>query len=185
VIDAFIDTKAKNRDRLNAAAAEVARQNAAKKAHDEAERKRQAEWVEKLKAQAGEERVTDQHSRWIALVPFGAGQFQNGQKALGWVFLGSEVALVTATAIMVPIFRDERASAYDEANHQRIFQANQYFDRASAVQTADLILAATFAGTALLGILHAQLTYVPDVVLVKPRPLPQAHVSPFGISGSF
>jgi hypothetical protein len=183
VLDAFIDTKAKNRDRLNAAAAEAAKQTAAKKAREEEERRRQTELFEKLKADAAAERVVDLHSRCIALLPFGVGQFQNGQRALGWIFLGTEVALAGATAVLVPIFRDERASGYDEANQGRIYQANQYFARSNAVQTADWIVAGTFAATALLGVLHAQLTYVPNIQVA--RPAASARLSPFGVSGSF
>ena len=39
-----------------------------------------------LEKMSSEETVTTVHSRWIALAPFGTGQFQNGKTTLGWVF---------------------------------------------------------------------------------------------------
>ena len=35
----------------------------------------------------------ERHSLVVALVPFGAGQFQNGERSKGWWFLGAESAL--------------------------------------------------------------------------------------------
>src|SRR5207253_2649412 len=36
------------------------------------------------------ERRVERHSLLVAFVPFGAGQFQNGARKKGWLFLGSE-----------------------------------------------------------------------------------------------
>ena len=42
-------------------------------------------------------------TRWLALVPFGAGQFQNGEKNLGYVFLSSELLLAGSTVLTLGI----------------------------------------------------------------------------------
>jgi len=39
------------------------------------------------------DRTHERHSMSVALIPFGAGQFQNGQDRKGWIFLGAESAL--------------------------------------------------------------------------------------------
>ena len=91
VIDLFIDTRSRLRDRLNAQAQERARFEAQARAREGEKKRREVERVAMLEKLAAEETVTQVHSRWIALVPFGAGQFQNGKSALGWAFLGTGV----------------------------------------------------------------------------------------------
>ena len=46
---------------------------------------------------ASQESVVVRHSRWIAALPFGVGQFQNGQEGLGYALLVSEALLAGAS----------------------------------------------------------------------------------------
>src|SRR5436190_16967835 len=39
----------------------------------------------------------ERHSFAVNFIPFGAGQFQNGQRRKGWVFLGAEAALAAVS----------------------------------------------------------------------------------------
>ena len=55
-----------------------------------------------LEELAGTETVVERHSRWLALVPFGVGQFQNGQTADGWLFLVGEGLLGEAASCRRP-----------------------------------------------------------------------------------
>jgi hypothetical protein len=172
VIDLFIDTRTRLRDRLNEEAQERARFEAQALAR-EAERKlREKERVATLERLAAEETVTQIHSRWIALVPFGAGQFQNGKTTLGWVFLSMDSALLLGTAITVPIYLydlQQRTSAYQA---QDPTAANSYIQRAQTVQTINLSLVGAFAVTAIAGILQGELEYVPTVVEHRSRSIP-------------
>ena len=43
----------------------------------------------------------ERHSYLLNFVPFGAGQFQNGQRRKGWLFLGVETALAAMRAAVV------------------------------------------------------------------------------------
>ncbi|GEM_PF-443533 len=62
-------------------------------------RAEQREYREKeLEKLAQEEIVVARNSRWIASVPFGAGQFQNGDRALGYTLAVSQ-GLLLATAV--------------------------------------------------------------------------------------
>jgi hypothetical protein len=146
---------------------------------------------------ATEEKVTEVHSRWVALVPFGAGQFQNGDRALGWTFLGLEAGLVAATLVTLPIYLTDlqyRTEAFSQGDRVR---AQEYIDRAVAVRIVDLSLAGAFAGIAITGVVQAQAVFVPDKVEVKKRAIPdvawQPTVAPsadgrggvVGIGGSF
>src|SRR5665213_1013704 len=46
--------------------------------------------------------VTEKHSRWVALAPFGFGQFQNGQRGLGVFFLAADSLLLAGEIAAVP-----------------------------------------------------------------------------------
>ncbi|HEY4122060.1 MAG TPA: hypothetical protein VGM56_29540, partial [Byssovorax sp.] len=50
-------------------------------------------WIANLEQQASQEHLFQKNSRLIALLPFGVGQFQNGDRNLGFVVLGAEAAL--------------------------------------------------------------------------------------------
>ncbi len=98
-IDAFTDARAKNRDKLAAIQADRVRKAQDDKARAEAERQRQVARLAMLEKLASTEVVTTQNSRLIALIPFGAGQFQNGQTGLAWTLLVSEGLLAVGSGI--------------------------------------------------------------------------------------
>lgn len=173
VINLFIDTRAQLRVRLNAAAAERARLEAERKVREEADRKAREAWLLRVQELASEERVTVRNSRFFALVPFGAGQFQNGQDALGVAFLSIESTLVLGTALTLPFYVSAQSSAQDEFSRgdpQRLAQA--YKDRASAIRAVNLSLVAGFALTAVVGIAQGQWSYVSERSETHKRPLP-------------
>src|SRR5262249_12492896 len=98
-INTFIDVRASLLEEIRRASQAAAKLEAERKRREEAEKEAQRQWLEKLKAQAGEQKITVRHSRVVASIPFGVGQFQNGQPGLGWVFLGAEVAALGGTAV--------------------------------------------------------------------------------------
>jgi hypothetical protein len=172
VIDLFIDTRAKIRDKINAAAQAAAQAEAARKAREEEERRRERVRVAMLEQMASEERNTERHSRLVAFVPFGAGQFQNGQPGLGWFFLLTEASLVAAGAVTVPIYLIDLQSRSDAFRAGDRTRAQEYIERADAVRTVNLALFGTFVGTAAIGILQANLSFVPESFELHKRPIP-------------
>jgi tetratricopeptide (TPR) repeat protein len=184
VLNTFIDTRARIRQRLNDAAAAQARLDAEKRARDELEKKRQAERLRILEQMAQEEKITVRHSRLVASMPFGAGQFQNGQNALGWVFLGLESALVIGTAVTVPIY----INAIDRRNQEHVagdpdHKETAYVNRAQTAQVVNLSLAGGLALVMAGGILQAHLGFVPESAETKVRSIPQAKLDPAGPGG--
>lgn len=175
VLNTFIDTRAHIRQRLNDQAALQARLDAEKRAKEELEKKRQAERIRILEQMAAEEKITVRHSRLVASMPFGAGQFQNGQSTLGWIFLGVESALVIGTAITYPIYsyaldrRNEEFNAHDPDHKMSAYQ-----DRAVTAQIVNLSLVGGLALVMAGGILQANLAFVPESPEMKTRPIPQA-----------
>jgi len=189
VLDAFSDTKNRIRQRLNQAAQDAARREADRRAREEQEKRRQAARLTLLERLASEETVTEEHSRWIAWVPFGAGQFQNGETALGWLFLGSEAAFVLGGTLTLPFYYAERRAVTDAYNDptgcvggqdQYLFNckrdenARSHQNTANALRVANLSLYGAFAFTAIVGVIEANLRYEPRVVLTKKRALPPA-----------
>jgi hypothetical protein len=134
---------------------------------------------------AGEETLLHKNSRWIATLPFGIGQFQNNQKVMGWLFLSSETLLGGASIV----------SALIESSIRSNFRQGQD-DRDDAQKNIDLattvnrVTFGSFVGVALLGIVHAHWTYVPEFKSVQKRELPKElevipHVSVLPGQGGF
>jgi hypothetical protein len=150
-----------------------------------------------LEKMATEETVTTNHSRWVGLVPFGTGQFQNGKTTLGWVFLTMESALLLGAIVTVPIYLVDLQSRSDAYRAGQIVQAQEYIDRANVVFYTNLALNGAFAAASIVGVIEAEVNYVPSVVEVKHRtiptlspvplvvPSPDGHGAIFGLTGRF
>lgn len=177
VLNTFIDARAGLHDRIKLAAQETARREQERKAREEAlarAREKQQREIEKM---ASEESITVRNQRLIAFVPFGAGQFQNRQPLLGWTFLVTESALVVASAVTIPMYAYARRRADEEAPRDIDGKAEQYKDRAAAIQVANLSIVGAFAVVLVAGIAQANIAFVPEMREVKKRELPKLDVS--------
>lgn len=173
VINTFIDTRAQLAERIKNAAATAAKLEAERKAREEAEREKQRIWLEKVKAQAQEEKITVRNSRLVACLPFGIGQFQNDQPLLGWIFLGTESALVAGTIVTLPMYLYARSREQEERNTLDIERkADQYSQRADDIQRVNLGLVGAFAVVAVAGIVQANIVFQPERLEKKKRELP-------------
>ncbi len=179
VINTFIDVRATLQERLRQAAANAARLEAERKARLEAERARQEAWLAQIKRMAEEEKITVRNQRIVAFVPFGAGQFQNRQPVLGWIFLSTEAALAVASGVTVPM----RAYAASRANEENVNgdvhrTAALYKNREENIRIVNLSLVGAFAAVAIAGVVQANLAFVDEFVETKKRPLPSAKLTP-------
>jgi tetratricopeptide (TPR) repeat protein len=173
VANVFYDAQKLNNERRIQAEEDAKMREKQKKAEEEAAKKAQIERLRQLETLAGEEHVIDRHSRWVALLPFGVGQFQNGSRGLGYFFLVTEGlelsgALVAAGDYLFQL-HDANAS-FTSLAAQSI--AQQYLDRANEARVANLIFNGALALTAVAGAIEAEVSYVPRFVETKPRPLP-------------
>lgn len=131
----------------------------------EAERLR----LKQLESIAGRETIVDPNSRWLAAVPFGVGQFQNGDQGLGIFFFTSEVlALGTALTSLGIATHIDRQSAEIE-NEGQVSDANS---RAQDWHLAGRVGSWAFLGLAALGIAEAQIAFVPETRSIRKRALP-------------
>ncbi len=115
------------------------------------------------------ERTVRKNSRLLATIPFGVGQWQNGQPRKAAWFLSSELAfgaLSLATYLAL-----ERKYPYDPATNKRVFPIE---DRTTAEALTGLQLGAgiAFWATMLWGIIDAHVLYKP-VRLENTREVPK------------
>ena len=143
---------------------------------------------ESLKTYAGDERLVTKRSRIVASLPFGIGQFQNGETGLGILFLTGEVAAVAAATIAFGI-------------HESIPRQPADVGKARSAETSskvvNLISVGAFFVLAAGGIVQAHLAFVPETYDTRKRTLPpqflriEPIIAPtaggatFGLSGAF
>ncbi|HEX4448783.1 MAG TPA: hypothetical protein VH044_18700 [Polyangiaceae bacterium] len=169
--DALIDARSRLREELAATMAEKVRLAQEEKAKIEVERQKAAQRLAMLEKLASEETLTERHSRWLALIPFGVGQFQNGQTALGIGFLVVESLAVIGNVVSQVILLYNENQTNDAVRTGNATAAG-YHARAQDAYVAGDLFAAGFAVAAIAGIVHAQLTFVPERIEVRQRPLP-------------
>lgn len=127
-----------------------------------------------LKVLASRETVVETHSRLIAMIPFGVGQFQNGADGWGWFFGISEVLTIAAATVSGVIAQDfgsvscqlpdpvENASI-DCAELESSFLLARGINWTALGLTGALMLA---------GIIEAQVSFVPEVRTTRLRQTP-------------
>jgi hypothetical protein len=127
-----------------------------------------------------ERRITE-HSELATFMPFGIGQFQNGQIGWGVAFLTSELLLLTANIVSyVYIVRVVASNS-----------GKYYSDRATLVRALTVTQYSTLALFGLawsLGVFHARLHFIPSVEapeVVREIPLAEIRKGPPGIILSF
>jgi hypothetical protein len=150
--------------------------------------------VQRLERLAAQEVVVHQNQRWVAALPFGIGQFQNGDRVLGALFLTTEAALLAATIAAVSRQLGIHSTA-DGGQNVRV--ADLFNEPLQVAHRVELLAGAGFIVLAGLGVLEAQLNFVPEVYVgtrprrTHPEPLSAASTAPegraatFGFSGRF
>lgn len=167
-LDAVVDARARLRDELRTIQAQrVQREAEERKRIEEAKTKAEAA-LRQLEVLASQEVIVERHSRWEALLPFGVGQFQNGDRALGWTFFVTESLLAAGSAIGLGLSLYNESQAYDAfANGQGTVAG--YQARASDAVVVGDVLGLSFVAVAALGIAQAEIGFVPERVYVRPR----------------
>jgi tetratricopeptide (TPR) repeat protein len=175
VIDRFIEIKSRLKQELESASRARAAIEQAAKAKAE---RQQREYIESLQRLASQETVTVRHSRWVAMIPFGAGQFQNGQEGLGYAFLVAQSALAVASVASYVVYSGlvadftEQTRRREDATPSSPIDFPKFESQYNTAYDVNLYSTVGLAAVALTGILHAQLTFVPEVQETRLRPLP-------------
>jgi hypothetical protein len=189
-IDLLLDARSRLRDKLAALQAERVRKVQDERAKIETERQKAAQHLAMLEKLASEELVVEKSSRWKALVPFGVGQFQNGQDALGATFLTVELAAALGSFVGAGLTLYNAGQA-NEAQNRQDPSAQAYQQHAQVASLVGNIFAGGFFLSAAVGIVHAEATFVPEHTEIRKRALPPVSLAPFvgptglGVAGSF
>jgi tetratricopeptide (TPR) repeat protein len=116
--------------------------------------------VQRLELLASEETIVVKNQRWMAWIPFGVGQFQNRDVGMGAAFLASEVLLagtaIGATSIELSLHAQAKGGAGLQGD------VNQLNQNILAANDVALIATGGFLLVAGLGILQANLAFVPE-----------------------
>jgi tetratricopeptide (TPR) repeat protein len=140
----------------------------------------------------------ERHSYLLNFVPFGAGQFQNGQRRKGWWFLGVEAGLaaisVGALATNFALYGASPlrkcltppsmavAGACADVDHSQE-------ETSRNLLRVQLVSGGLFFAAAIWGVIDAVRHYQRDVLLTEPPPAPpppplQVGLTPFGLSAA-
>jgi len=134
---------------------------AAQQARDADER-----WIADLQRLASRERLVEPNSRWVALVPFGIGQFQNGTVRLG-VFFATAEALFGGASLASVVAVNSIASTANPALTQTALN-----DQINVATLVNRVSFALWGASTLAGIIEAQVNFVPEKVTYRDRPIP-------------
>jgi len=136
-------------------------------AAEEAERRRQRELeAERKRLQEispSVERRVVQHEFWVALMPFGIGQLQNGDRQLGITLATAQVisgAASAGSALLIETLRSEPSGTFDNSGGG----ATQY-QIAQRLNVVKWVGAALFYALWVGGAIHAAINYKPEEVL--------------------
>lgn len=146
------------RDRLRREAAETA-----ERARIEAELERERERARRLLAIAESDvEAPVESSRLLALVPFGAGQFQNGDEGLGWLFFTTE-ALFGIASFGTLVAHQAIAGSFDPSDpNSGVHSAesrSRINDALLGTEITNWTCAGLFAVFAIVGVLQSQLDF--------------------------
>lgn len=179
VIDRFTAVRARIRAQIEAAAQQKAADERKKQLAAQRAREEERRWIEGLRRLASEERVIETRSRWIAALPFGVGQFHNDNATMGWAFLVSEAlagATTIATAIVVAGYEGVDVTPgptpTTPGEERTTVDVDQLNSRIQTATTVNRVAFGAWAALTLAGIVHAQVTFEPERVTVRRRPVP-------------
>lgn len=158
-------------------------EDAARKKADEQRRaaivaQKQAEderkWIAELTALAATETFVERRSRFVAFLPFGVGQIQNGDTTLGLALMGTQAAAAASAVVFGTIHAFYAAADLSSRDPK----GNPVDRRALAEQTrivaaGNQIAFSTWAALAVGGIIHANVTFVSEVRTTRERPIPK------------
>ncbi len=117
---------------------------------------RKGRLVARLKQRCGIERVVLKTRLWPAFVPFGLGQFNNGDDTKGWIFFSTELTLLLVNAASYIL---AETSWIRNGPSGTVKNDEKSLKRARSVQAAQIASGVLLGATALAGIIEALVSY--------------------------
>lgn len=177
VVDLFTVERGRLADELARIAAERAAAEAALRAKEKARKEALERYIASLEKQAAEETVTEKRSRFIAAIPFGVGQYQNGNVGLGAMFTITEGIGAAVMVVTLLVAQDLNSQAIEFQNDPAagketgidLVALNTKIDILQGVNIGAAIMLGVFA---IAGVIEAEATFKPSVTTTRVRKLP-------------
>lgn len=169
VVDRFTLVRARLRQELEAEAQKRAEEERQRRIAQQKVKEEEKRWIEALVKTASEQRIVVKNSRLVAAMPFGIGQFQNGNRKLGWMFAITQGFTGASTIVASQFF-----------NYYASFDPTQATDaeRSELVRRQNITLLinqvafGAWAALTVGGIVQAQIAFVPQNVTLEKRAVP-------------
>lgn len=156
-------------------------------------------WLAEITELASKETIIERRSRLVAFVPFGVGQLQNGDTALGVLFMATQAATAGTSIVFASLH-----SFYTSADLNSRDASGAPVDRPALAEQARIVAIGNqisfglWAALATAGIIQANMAFVPEVKTTRDRLVPkrpQPAIAPsvsvsgdggfLGVTGSF
>ncbi len=181
VVDFFTEIKQRNQKRLDELAKAKALEEAQKKAAEEAKKKIE---YEKMKRNVYIEKETTKRSLLVAVLPFGAGQFQNHHRIKAWLLFSTELLLCTSATVFYFLHSSLRTADRIAPN-----EMNMYIAREKAFRLVNHVSLIALGAAAVAGIVDALYFFKKETVewkSIDEKDVPtRLHPNPKGARWSF
>jgi tetratricopeptide (TPR) repeat protein len=169
VVDRFTQVRGRLRDELEKEAQARAARALQKRLAEQQFREAQEKWIGDVQRLAALERRVEINSRWVALLPLGIGQYQNGDTRLGVFFTASELLLGATTLVSAGVI-----AGYDKVKGKDCTGAclSVFHENVANAALVNRIAFGGWLGITLIGIAQAQIAFVPERHTYQPRPIP-------------
>lgn len=154
-------------------------EEARRRAEEEARRReaeriiRERERMARLVELAETERERQENSRWIGLIPFGVGQFQNGHAGVGVAFAVSEGVLAVASIVTYLLHESIRNDVQPlPVGEPEPAERRDARVAATGLRISNWVSTALLGAVAIGGIVDAEIRFVPVIESTRRRPLP-------------
>lgn len=166
VVALFEDVKSDIRRELERRREQEQRKQREEEREAEVNEQRRRENLAQLRLLAEQRSVRTEHSRWLASVPFGVGQLQNGHRRLGLALAVSQGLTAATSLVSYAVIQSvDRTPSITEERDTKA--------RARLLFTVNVASFAAFAALAVAGIVDAHVRFVPSHVRALEQPLPE------------
>ena len=172
VIDRFTIVRGKIRGELDALAERRKEDERERRLAKERQQRAEEEWIAELRRMAEEDRVVRTNSRWVAMIPFGIGHFQNGTNGRGWAFLvGESLAGATSLATWL-VLNDIASTNLNRSPGPTPATLSTLNNQSSVATTVNNASFAAWAAVTTADIVWGQIAFVPERVTLRHRAVP-------------
>lgn len=176
VVDLFTVERGRLADELAKIAADKAAAEATLRAKEKARKEALEKYIAALEGQASEETVVEHRSRFIAAIPFGVGQYQNGNAGLGAMFTIAEAIGAGTMLVTVFVVQDLNRQAIEFQNHNLDSDTGLDLDalntKIDVLQGVNIGGAVVFGIFAIAGIIEAEAAFKETTKTTHDRKLP-------------